>query len=571
MTFLTSRTEEAAAAFKRAQICVSSARTDEAENLCRAALELDHEQADALKLLIMILSERGADLEVEKLLSQYLVSHPKHGPSLQGLGQLKARQGDDESAVDYFHRAAESLPSHAPLFNDLGVSLYRLGRPVEAIDSFDRALQLEPGHDLAHSNRGMALLDCKKYDEAMHALLMALINTGPAPNEERASILQNLVKSAYRAGKLALIEPVLREEAKNDASAGAAEQLAFLLDLSERHEEAKAVRNQRARRIGLSWSRAKNSKATVLILGGVGGNHVPTRYLIDPKTFSSFSLSLLSADEPNAPLGFVDFNVLRRADVVFNALGDADIDEGQLAAVRDVCQKLGKPLLNPPEAILQTGRENAPKLFKDIPSMIVPMAHRTTRDELAARCVDAPVLVRPIGDHGGERLMLLRDDQEKTAYVSRRGAEQILLTPFYDFRSADEHWRKYRLIFVDRHVYAYHLAIGDDWLVHYWRAGMARAEWKKREEEEFLTDWRAVFGPAAASAVEAAARRLNLDYCGMDCALMRDGRVLLFEANACMLLHLNEPVAAFPYKHRYVPKIRDAFSELVLARAGNRN
>jgi hypothetical protein len=52
----------------------------------------------------------------------------------------------------------------------------------------------------------------------------------------------------------------------------------------------------------------------------------------------------------------------------------------------------------------------------------------------------------------------------------------------------------------------------------------------------------------------------------MDCALMPDGRVLLFEANATMLIHLCEPPAAFPHKHRYVPLIRDAFTALVMKR-----
>jgi len=64
------------------------------------------------------------------------------------------------------------------------------------------------------------------------------------------------------------------------------------------------------------------------------------------------------------------------------------------------------------------------------------------------------------------------------------------------------------------------------------------------------------------------AQRLDLDYGGIDCALLDDGRVLLFEANACILLHLDEPAAGFPYKHRYVPPIREAFSAMVRKRAG---
>jgi hypothetical protein len=131
-------------------------------------------------------------------------------------------------------------------------------------------------------------------------------------------------------------------------------------------------------------------------------------------------------------------------------------------------------------------------------------------------------------------------------------------------------WRKYRLIFVDRCVHPYHLAIGEDWLLHYWRADMQRSPWKMAEEERFLQDWRGVFGPLAAEAVEEAARRLDLDYCGMDCALTADGRLLLFEANACILLHLDEPAAAFPYKHRHTPPIREAFTRLVLERAAQK-
>jgi hypothetical protein len=112
--------------------------------------------------------------------------------------------------------------------------------------------------------------------------------------------------------------------------------------------------------------------------------------------------------------------------------------------------------------------------------------------------------------------------------------------------------------------------IGENWLLHYWRARMATSALKKAEEERFLADWRCVFGDQASHAVEEAARCLDLDYGGMDCALTPDGGVLLFEANASMLMHLDEPAEAFPYKHRHVPLIREAFSQLVRDKAAGR-
>ena len=277
---------------------------------------------------------------------------------------------------------------------------------------------------------------------------------------------------------------------------------------------------------------------------------------------------MLSPDQADAPLGAVAFEALNAADVVFNTLGDIDRDGGQHAAARALCARLGKPVLNPPDAVARTGRDNAPALFGDIDGLIVPAVHRTTPQALATTEIDAPLLVRPAGDHGGDNLTLLRSAADRDTYLAADRPNDLVLTRFHDFRSGDGHWRKYRFIFVDRQAFPYHLAIGDDWLVHYWRAEMGRHDWKKAEEEQFLADWRCVFGAAGAAAVDQIARRLNLDYGGLDCALMDDGRVLFFEANACILVHLDEPPKAFAYKHRYVPPIRDAFTRLVLERAG---
>jgi glutathione synthase/RimK-type ligase-like ATP-grasp enzyme len=281
------------------------------------------------------------------------------------------------------------------------------------------------------------------------------------------------------------------------------------------------------------------------------------------------TVNLLSPDQPDAPLGSMDIARLKTADVVFSTLGEADLDDGQFAAAAEVCRQLGKPVLNPPVSVLRTGRDRAAALFGDIPGLVAPEVRRMTPPDLAALPIEAPLLLRPVGDHGGENLALVRDDAEKRAWLAANQGDGVLVMPFLDFRSADGHWRKYRLIFVDRRVWPFHLAICDDWLAHYWRAGMRRSAWKKAEEAEFLADWRAVFGAKAALAAEEIARRLDLDYGGIDCALTRDGTLVLFEANACMLLHLDEPEAAFPYKHRHVPLIRDAFTRMVLQRAGN--
>jgi hypothetical protein len=377
--------------------------------------------------------------------------------------------------------------------------------------------------------------------------------------------LLHLAFAAYEIQELAAAERACRvilELAPDHIDA--MEQLAKVLDRLLRPNEANDVRNQMVRTQGLLVSGATpNPKATVLIIGGVGAGHVPTRYLFDPDHITALSLTMLSPDQPDAPLGDVSFERLTQANVIFNSLGEVEKDGNQLQALKDLCAKLDKPVLNPPDKVARTGRDNVQGLFGGIDGLVIPKTQWITRTEVAALMGEIPVLVRPGGDHGGKDLALIDSQLASHTYLGKVPYERFLQTEFFDFKGAMNSYRKYRFIFIDRVPYAYHLAIGDHWLVHYWRAEMGRSDWKKQEEERFLTDWKSVFGPKGTAAVEAVARNLDLEYGGMDCSLLSDGRVLLFEANACMLLHLDDPQAEFPYKHVAVPKIRDAVTAMI--------
>jgi Flp pilus assembly protein TadD len=556
--------------WRRALIYHRDRRQAEAEPLYRQILDRNPGHAGALGMLAVILADGPDEAEAEAVILRHLTLCPDDGASLLLLGQLRARQGDDEAAAASLHRAACSLPQLAPIHNDLGMALHRLGRSQEALAALDRAVAVDPAYGLAHGNRGVVLFDIGRFDEAVDAQLAALACTAPSSAESRAAILNDLSRAARKAGRLSAAEAAAHAELEaGHTDADTVEQAALILDHAARSDEARALRNDLARRTGVKRSgRTHDAQAKVLALGAVGAGHVPIRYLLDLHSFAALSVILLSPDQADAPLGAIDIETLRSADVVFSTLGDVDHDGGQFAAAASLCAELGKPVVNPPDSILKTGREHAAGLFGDIPDMVTPAARRATPGELSALPIDAPLLVRPAGDHGGENLVLLRNDADKHAYLAAEPADRLLATPFHDFRSPDGYWRKYRLIFVDRQVYPYHLAIGEDWLVHYWRAETRRSDWKKAEEERFLADWRGVFGARAARAAEEAACRLDLDYGGMDCALTPDGRLVLFEANACVLLHLDEHAAAFPYKHRYVPPIRNAFTRLVCERAG---
>jgi biotin carboxylase len=191
-----------------------------------------------------------------------------------------------------------------------------------------------------------------------------------------------------------------------------------------------------------------------------------------------------------------------------------------------------------------------------------PVSSAALAESLAASGIGLPVLARPAATHGGEAL-----GHYETLEALEQGIRAFsgahYITTFRDFRSADGYYRKYRIIFVDREPFPYHLAISSSWMVHYFSADMEGTHWKLDEERRFLEDPRAALGARAMAAVTAIGQRLGLDYGGIDFTLLPDGRVFVFEANATMLVHRERENGVLAYKNRYVQRIVQGFGAML--------
>lgn len=538
-----------------------------AEATARRLLAEQPAEPTAILLLALIRAD-GPDIDgAEKLFSEYLARLPDDPLALHNLGKLKQRRGDDESAVRFFARATERKSDFAPSFNDLGASLRRLGHRERALAAFDRAVAIDPAYATAHCNRALLLIDFNRRAEAAEAFRHVLtLDPGKSPSawHSRGLACGNLddfagAEAAYRQA-LAL-DPNYLE---------AWLQLADTLERAHRPADAERVRAQWARRQGVVVKPCLggNPQARILLVGAAGLCNVPTYYLIDSRLFDLVIVHLLPPGEEGAAEA-ARTDRLPPFDIAFNVVGDADRGTPFIDQAAALCRGLACPVLNPPERIAPTRRDRLPQLLADIPGLVVPRMQRLDHAALVALAAagDAfaqPMLVRPAGSHGGVDLARIDDRAALDDYLERVPVAEYYVSDFWDYCSADGHFRKYRLVFVDRAVFPYHLAIARDWLVHYWRADMQ--PWMKDEEAAFLAGYESVFTGDAGAAVRAVAQRLDLDYAGIDCTILRDGRVLLFEANATMLVNIADAGEDFPYKLAYVPRIREAMTRLVLAR-----
>ena len=148
-----------------------------------------------------------------------------------------------------------------------------------------------------------------------------------------------------------------------------------------------------------------------------------------------------------------------------------------------------------------------------------------------------PLLVRVAGTHGGDDFDKFDDWDEIIEFRLGGPGANYYVIEYIDYRSKDGFFRKYRVIFVDGDIFPYHLAIHDDWKVHHFRTDMANHAWMRKEEERFLDDMGGVFNVEQQDALRAIARATGLDYGGVDCGIDPDGRIVVFEANASMLVH----------------------------------
>lgn len=240
-----------------------------------------------------------------------------------------------------------------------------------------------------------------------------------------------------------------------------------------------------------------------------------------------------------------------------------------------------RPVLNHPDQIGLLARERLHMLVKPVAGIEMPMTVRIDRASFAeiaegkaalrSHLADGafPLIARPIGSHAGRGLRKLDDEAAARAYLAERPESGFQISRFVDYRSADGFYRKYRVVFVDGRAYACHMAIADQWMIYYLNAAMGESEAKRAEEERFMTGFDSEFARRHRAALAALADRIGLDYFGIDCAETADGRLLLFEADIAMIVHLMDSPSLYPYKPPQMRKVFDAFATMLRQRASS--
>ena len=273
----------------------------------------------------------------------------------------------------------------------------------------------------------------------------------------------------------------------------------------------------------------------LLLVSAVGGN-TPTDSFLDDRYFHTTVL-VTEYYDPKLPLP--------PHDLVFNSIGDADLCREGLEAACSIVARTGRPVINHPQAVLKTGRVANAERLRGLPDIIVPRMMTLPRSALAdAGGVEAvagngfsfPLLVRAPGFHTGRHFVRVETPERLAAAIAKLPGEDVWLIEQLDARDNEGMFRKFRVMIVDGQLYPLHLAISQDWKVHYFTADMARSAENRSKDAAFLEDMTSAVGRRGIAALERIGKVLGLDYGGIDFAVNAQGEILFFEANATMVV-----------------------------------
>lgn len=254
--------------------------------------------------------------------------------------------------------------------------------------------------------------------------------------------------------------------------------------------------------------------------------------------------------------------------VLLNLITEPEQNAKTLETLRKLLRGVRGRVINRPEAVLRSTRDEVARTLAGVPGLIVPKTVRLNGAKptiaagaLAKAGLEPPVILRQVGTHSGK--IVGRFDSLDEAVAALTPGEHVA-TQFVDFASADALYRKYRAFFIGERIVLRHMLVSDHWNVHAKDRARFMADHPGTvAEERALIESDDPFLPSVRQVLQAVRERMPLDFFGMDYGVTQGGDVVLFEANATMSFFPFSPDPQFEYLKRCFAPAQAAFRELL--------
>lgn len=300
----------------------------------------------------------------------------------------------------------------------------------------------------------------------------------------------------------------------------------------------------------------KRSKILALFAPGDMRENLPIDYLLENLEFDLEILYLL----PHQPVP----QKIPDHDLAIVAMGQSTQNKPLLEALELIYDRWPRPILNRPVDILKCEREICSLLLANIKGLIVAENIKIHRSKLSS--LKFPFTLRTIDSLAGIDFALIKSLNELEIYLQNKAHQYFFSGRYIDYQSDDGFFRKFRIALISGVPYVCHLAISDDWIVHYQKAGMHLSILKRQEEEAFMRNFQENCADKYAFVFEKIYERIPLDFVVLDCAIDRNGNLIVFEMDNSGWVHDTDPQDIFPYKTQIMQKVFLAFRKLLYSK-----
>ena len=562
-----------------------SAATDERSNQLNRQLVIALQEAGVIApsttmigsrtaIRAAIVNHRTTRREIDALVDGVL----REGRALERAAQPVERPGPAELRARAWDERLQQLNalllSETPIEQKTEASvrferatlLAKMGRKLDARDDYLKVLVLEPTHCQNLINLGRLLVDLRRL-KAAQMVYSEAVKHYPDNIVCRVNLGAVLLERDDHAGALVQYEAALRIDSEFPQAHGGMYYALARLGEPDRASYHQRIAFGRQNLIPSPYRGTSEPIPVLLLVSSTGGN-TPIEKLLDDRVFQTY---VVVTDFFDTKTPLPDHHL------VVNGIGDVDVSEAALVAAEKMLALTSAPVLNVPAAVRATGRcENAQRL-QLVPGLIVPRTAMFTRQQLAGPAgADAllergfvfPLLLRAPGFHMGQHFVRVESPTELAAALNELPGHEILAIEYLDAHGADGRVRKFRVMMVDQELYPLHLAISSHWKIHYFSADMADCIEHREEDRRFLNDMSGVLGTKAMATLEHLQQALGLDYAGVDFGLDQEGNVLLFEANATMIVQEPDEGEKWDYRRPAVARIHAAVHGMFIRCAG---
>ena len=525
----------------------------------RAAIVNHRTSRTEIDTLIEKVVAAGRAIERDAMRSRQVRPTGQESWMPRNLKESRLRELESEIAAD---------SAAVPLRFERACLLSEIGRTGDARDAYIDVLSREPSHRGALNNLG-TLLHQTGYRTAARTAFLQAVAQHPDDPMSHVNLANALRESGDPANAREQYEAALRLQPEHsEAHQGLSCVLADSGDRQGADHHRKLGFGSRPV-MALPY-RGEMPPVSLLLLSGTAGGNVPIRHFLDDRIFQT-SLVFVEFLEPATQLP--------PHRIVFNAIGDPDMEASALVAARRVLALTTAPVINPPNAVAATGRTDNARRLSGIPGVVTSRAVTLPRAMLAATDAtttlarhgfEFPMLIRTPGFHMGRHFLKIETPTELPAALAELPGEELTVLRYLDSRGADGKVRKYRAMMIDAKLYPLHVAISSHWKIHYFTADMADHPEHRAEDAEFLENMAGVLGPRAMTALAEIQLRLGLDYAGIDFGLSASGEILLYEANATMVVPPPAPEEKWAYRRPAFERIDEAVRNMLMERSGIR-